>query len=181
MIRRSLRPVLALLAFAAVACDRAPAIEPSPNFPKFTNWVVDQADVLPPAEEARLTAAAAALQHEVGPQFAIVTVPSLEGRTIENYSVHLARTWGVGSKKRNDGLVMIVAPNERQVRIEVGYELEQRVTDPFAARVLRESVLPRFREGNLVDGIKDGSARLIGRLRSKASDRDIAAEDGVVS
>lgn len=174
-----LLPALLLLATPA-ACEK-PQAASGPHFPEFTNWVVDQADLLTPAQEAKLSAQAAALQKQVGPQFAIVTVKTLEGRSIVDYSVQLGRTWGVGSKARNDGLLLVVAPNERKARIEVGYGLEKRVTDPFAAKVMREDIIPRFQEGKLAEGIEAGSARLIERLRSNESERQIAVEDGVVS
>jgi uncharacterized protein len=138
---------------------------------------VDQANLLSPAEEQRLSAASEAVQREVGPQFVIVTVSSLQGRTIADYGVQLGRTWGIGSRARNDGILLIVAPSERKVRIEVGYGLERRVTDPFAARVLRERIVPRFRDGDFPGGIMAGSEAIVARLRSRQSDREIAAED----
>ena len=148
-----------------------------PAFPALTGRVVDQADLLGPADEQRLAAASEALQREIGPQFVIVTLTSLQGRSIEDYGVQLGRTWGIGSRARNDGILLIVAPNEHKVRIEVGYGLERRVTDPFAGRVIRERILPRFRAGDFPGGIDAGSAAIIARLRSHRSDREIAVED----
>jgi uncharacterized protein len=135
---------------------------------------------LTPQQESAPAAKLGALQREVGPQFAVVTVQTLGGRPIEEYGVRLGRRWGIGSKARNDGLLLIVAPVERKVRIEVGYGLERRVTDPFAAKVIRDGILPNFTRGAFVKGIEAGSDALIARLRSKATDREIAVEDKVI-
>ena len=171
-------PAFALL---LAACDSAPAVAPrGPDFPALTGRVVDQADLLPPADEQRLTAASEALEREMGPQYVIATVPTLQGYPILEYSVDLGRTWGIGSAERNDGIILLVAPSERQVRIAVGYGLEKRVTDPYAHRVIQERILPRFRDGDMAGGIVAGSEAIIARLRSRQSDREIAREDGLV-
>ena len=145
--------------------------------PALTGRVVDQANLLSPDDEQRLAAASAALERDLGPQFVIATVPSLQGRSIEDYSVQLANSWGIGSAAHNDGVLLLVAPAERKVRIEVGYGLERRVTDPFAARVIREQIIPRFQAGDYAAGIAAGSAAIIARLRSPMTERQIAAED----
>lgn len=143
--------------------------------------VVDQANLLSEAEEARLAAKLAALQNEVGPQLVVATVPTLDGHPIEEVSIDLARTWGLGDKDRNDGVMLLVAPTERKVRIEVGIGLERRVTDPYAARVIRERALPSFKNGRFAEGIEAATDALISRLRSKASDEQIRSEDGVLT
>jgi uncharacterized protein len=143
--------------------------------------VVDEADLLSPAQEQQLAAASDAVEREVGPQFVVATVRSLQGYPILEYSVDLGRHWGIGSKERNDGLILLVAPSEKQVRIAVGYGLERRVTDPYAHRVIQERILPQFRAGRMADGIVAGSEALITRLRSHQSDAEIAREDGVVT
>ena len=175
---------LATGALLLAACD----VEGAPTspaadiqFPDLTGRVVDEAGLLTPEQEQRLDETSAAVERDVGPQFVIATVTSLQGRTIEDYGVYLGRHWGIGDAERNDGVILLVAPNERKVRIEVGYGLEQRVTDPFAARVLREQVLPRFSEGDMADGIIAGSEAIVARLRSRQSDREIAVDDRLVS
>ena len=173
-----------LLAFAATlaACGCPQAAKATgPDFPELTGRVVDQADLLTPAQEQRLSAASEALERQVGPQFVIATVQTLQGYRIEDYGVDLGRHWGVGSRERNDGLILLVAPSERQVRIEVGYGLESRETDPYAARVIQEEMLPRFRAGDMSGAIITGSGKLIERLRSRQSDAEIAQQDGVIS
>jgi len=178
--------VLPLLLLGSAACDRSPAppvavVSADPAFPALTGRVVDRADLLTAQQEARLDRKSAALEREIGPQFVVVTVPSLGGRDIAEYGVDLGRRWGIGHKGKNDGLLLIVAPSERLVRVEVGYGLERRVTDPFAGKVIREQALPRFKDGRFPEGIEAASDALIARLRSKASDAEIAREDGVVT
>lgn len=181
--------LLAALLLGSTGCDAQPA-QPvqapaaklySPGYPAFTGRVVDLAEILTSAEEERLAAKLEAVQREVGPQFAIVTVQSLNGRPIEEYSIDLARHWALGDSKRNDGLMLLVAPNERELRIEVGKGLESRVTDPYAARVIREQAIPELKAAAYGKAIEAASDALIARLRSRASDAEIAKEDGVIS
>lgn len=179
-----LSTALAALLLTSAACGRspdAPVQAAAPDFPALTGRVVDQAELLTPADEAELARQSEALEREIGPQFVVVTVASLQGRAIEEYGVQLGRAWGIGHQDRDDGVLLIVAPRERKVRIEVGYGLESRITDPFAARVVRESVLPEFRRGRFPEGIKAGSDALVARLRSRATDSEIAREDGAVA
>jgi uncharacterized protein len=145
-------------------------------FPELTGRVVDQADLLTPAQEEGLAARSVALEKDIGPQFVVVTVPTLQGYAIEEYGVSLGRHWGIGSKERNDGVLLIVAPVERMVRIEVGYGLEQNLSDPYAAKVIREITLPHFRNGDFPEGIDKTSAAIIDRLRSRRTDNDFIEE-----
>lgn len=181
--------LLALLLLGSAACDaqtaqpaQAPAAKLyAPGYPALTGRVVDLAEILTPVEEEKLTAKLEAVEREIGPQFAVVTATSLNGLPIEEYSIDLARHWGLGDKKRNDGLMLLVAPNERKLRIEVGLGLERRITDPYAAKVIREQAVPRFTEGRYAEGIEAAADALIERLRSRASDAEIAKQDGVVT
>ena len=172
----------ALALLAAPACSRAPAAAPavahaSLHFPALSGRVVDQAGLLTPAEEQALAAQSAAIERDTKAQYVVVTVRSLEGAPIEDYGVRLGRNWGIGRKGVNDGVILLVAPTERKVRIEVGYGLEKRLTDPFAGKVLRERVLPAFRAGQFAEGIRAGSDAIEKRLRSKASYAEMDRED----
>jgi uncharacterized protein len=175
--------LLLLLLLGAAGCearsDTAVANPAAPAFPKLTGRVVDAADLLPPAAETALTARAAALEREAGAQFVVVTVPDLQGRSIEDYGYQLGRHWGIGSKERDDGVLLIVAPGERKVRIEVGYGLEKRVTDPFAAKVI-EQILPEFRSGDFAAGVAEASEAIAARIGSKATNAEILKADGVI-
>lgn len=151
-------------------CSPAEPVEKGPQFPQLSGRVVDEADLLSERQEKELAAKLAALEQETGPQFVVVTINSLQGYPIEDYGVRLGRHWGVGSKEKNDGALLIVAPKERKVRVEVGYGLESILPDHFAAKVLREVVLPDFREGAFPEGIMEGTEIIIDRLRSGRTD-----------
>ncbi|MEA3003637.1 MAG: uncharacterized protein QOH81_2425 [Sphingomonadales bacterium] len=171
--------IAALALLATPACARAPAASPDPqlHFPALTGRVVDQAGLLAPAEEQALAAQAAAVERETRAQYVVATIRSLEGQRIEDYGYRLGRFWGIGRKGVNDGVILLVAPAEGKVRIEVGYGLEKRITDPFAGRVIRERILPALEDGRFGDGIRAGSDAIAGRLRSRATDAAIAKED----
>ncbi|HEX8261655.1 MAG TPA: TPM domain-containing protein [Allosphingosinicella sp.] len=177
--------ILPLLLLGAAACDRQPAPAPQAaaaggeTLPALTGPVVDRADLLSPDEEARLARKAEALRREIGPQYVIVTVASLGGRPIEDYSLDLARRWGLGHKDRDDGLMLLVAPAERKVRIEVGVGLERRVTNGYAAQVIEERALPSFKAGRFPQGIEEASDALIARLRAEPDGADKPREKPV--
>jgi uncharacterized protein len=131
------------------------------TFPKLTGRVVDQADVLTPQQEAELSAKSETLEKNTGRQFVIATVRSLEGRTIEDYGYRLGREWGIGSEQKDDGVILLVAPSDRKVRIETGYGARVFLTDAVSSIIIRESILPRFREGDLPGGIAAGAGQVI--------------------
>ncbi|WP_301074290.1 YgcG family protein [Sphingomonas sp.] len=136
------------------------------TFPKFTGFVVDAANVLPPEVEADLTSKLDALQRDTKRQLVVVTVPSLENYPIEEYGYKLGREWGVGLKDVDNGAILLVAPNERKVRIEVGYGLEPFVTDALSSVVINQAILPRFKAGDLPGGVVAGTDALVTQLRS---------------
>ncbi len=127
-----------------------------PTFPELTGRVVDSADLLSAAEETALTEELKALEEKSSDQLVVVTLPSLQGYTIEDYGYQLGRHWGIGTAKLDNGVLLIVAPNERKVRIEVGYGLEGTLTDALSRLIIESTILPRFREGDFAAGIKDG-------------------------
>ena len=94
----------------------------------------------------------------------IVTTPSLNGQKIEDFGVRLGRTWGIGRKGINDGVLLIVAPNEHKVRIEVGYGLEKTLSDPICAQIIRNEIIPRFHRGDIAGGIGAGALAIIDRI-----------------
>ncbi|MEM6494680.1 MAG: TPM domain-containing protein [Pseudomonadota bacterium] len=150
---------LALLATACIAeAQTAENTEPSLEL---TGRVVDAGQILTPEFEERLTTKLAQLEADTQVQFVVATTPSLLGQDIETYSLNLANGWGIGSKERNDGLLLLVAANERRVRIEVGYGLEASVKDEEAAEIIATQMLPRFRESDYEGGIEAGVRALI--------------------
>ena len=146
-----------------LAASLAPAR--AEDFPKLTGRVVDDAHLLQPAEIAALDAKLAGLEAQSQRQIVVVTVPSLGGDEIEDYSIKLARAWGVGDKQRNDGLVLLIAPTEHKIRIEVGYGLEGIVTDAVSFLIIRHDLTPRFKAGDYAGGINAAVDALIAQLR----------------
>jgi uncharacterized protein len=132
-----------------------------PTFPALTGRVVDDANLLSASDRAALEADLKALEDKSSDQVVVVTVPSLQGYSIEDYGYQLGRHWGIGTKELNNGVLLIVAPNERKVRIEVGRGLEPIVTDAISSIIISTSILPRFRSGNFPAGIKDGVHDLV--------------------
>jgi len=127
-----------------------------PTFPALTGRVVDDANLLSAGDEAQLTADLKTLEDKSSDQVVVVTLPSLQGYSIEDYGYRLGRHWGIGTKQLSNGVLLIVAPNERKVRIEVGRGLEPIVTDAISSIIINTSILPQFRSGNFSAGIKDG-------------------------
>lgn len=128
-----------------------------PAFPALTGRVVDQANIIPAEMEAQLVARLAALEAKSSDQLVVATVTSLQGYEIEEYGYRLGRTWQIGQGERlNNGVILLVAPNERKVRIEVGYGLEGTLTDMFTGQVVRNNILPAFKAGDMPAGIVAG-------------------------
>jgi uncharacterized protein len=159
------RPVLAaVLSLLAGLLLWAAAAVAAPTFPSLTGRVVDDANILSPQTEAALTAKLEGLEAKTSRQLVIVTVPSLQGYEIEDYGYQLGRAWAIGEKGRDTGALMIVAPTERRVRIEVGYGLEGVLTDALSTVILQDRVLPRFRTGDFEGGVVAGADALIEQL-----------------
>jgi uncharacterized protein len=131
------------------------------NFPKLTGRVVDQAGLLRPEQVIDISSKSEALEARSGRQFVVATVKSLEGRTIEEYGYQLGRAWGIGQGEKDDGVILLVAPNERKVRIETGYGARVFLTDAVSSVIIRESIIPRFKENDFGGGIVAGSDQII--------------------
>jgi uncharacterized protein len=130
--------LLALFALAAPASAQ--------TFPQLTGRVVDQADILRPEQELDLSTKSETLQAQTGRQFVVATVKSLEGRPIEDYAYQLGRHWGIGQKEEDDGVILLVAPNERKVWIATGYGAGAFLTDAVSGVIIREAILPQFKK-----------------------------------
>jgi uncharacterized protein len=146
---------LSLVALALLACFSGIAFA-APRFPVLTGRVVDEAGLLSPQDIAALDQELAALEQKSTDQLAVVTLKSLQGYPIEDFGYQLGRHWGIGQKDKNNGVLLIVAPNERKVRIEVGYGLEPILTDALTRIIIENAILPQFRRGDYVAGIKAG-------------------------
>ena len=162
-----------LLALLALAGGPALAVSypPAPDGP-----VLDQAGLLAPADEAALDAQLREYSARTGRSIVVATIGSLEGETIEMYAVRLFEAWGIGGKESDQGLLLLVAPNERKVRIEVGYGLHQYVTDALSGRIIRGEIAPRFKQGDMAGGIGAGVNALITHLDRTPEDAKAIAE-----
>jgi uncharacterized protein len=137
-----------------------------PSFPQLTGRVVDQANIIPDDQEASLTQKLAQLQQASSRQLVVVTLQGLEGYDIADYGYQLGRHWGIGQSEANNGALLIIAPTERKVRIEVGYGLEPILTDALSHKIIQERILPRFRENDYPGGIVAGADAIIEQLQA---------------
>lgn len=126
-----------------------------------TGRVVDTADLLPADAEQKLATRLAEVERQSKHQFVVVTVKTLGDHVIEDYGRTLGNYWAIGRKDANDGVLLLVAPAERKVRIQVGYGLEKALTNAEAGTIIKSDILPRFRERKMADGILAGSDAII--------------------
>lgn len=155
--------IAAVLVLMCALIAGAPAYA-DPTFPALTGRVVDAANIIPDAQEAALDAKLKALQDNSTRQLVVATIPNLEGYDIADYGYRLGRAWGIGQKAENNGTLLIVAPNERRVRIEVGYGLEPILTDAFSSVVINTQIVPKFKAGDFPGGIEAGVDALVQQL-----------------
>lgn len=130
--------------------------------PPLTGRVVDQTATLSTGQKATLEQTLQAFEARKGSQIAILIVPTTQPETIEQYALRVAEQWKLGRKKIDDGVILVVAKNDRAMRIEVGYGLEGALTDVTSKRIISEIVTPRFKEGDFYGGITAGVERMIG-------------------
>jgi uncharacterized protein len=131
------------------------------DFPQLTGRVVDEANILDAATKIDLETKLEDLEKKTSTQLVVVTLRSLRGRTIEDYGYQLGRYWQIGQKGTNNGVLLIVAPNERKARIEVGYGLEGTLTDAISSVIMQGSILPRFRANDYQGGIRNGADAIL--------------------
>lgn len=148
---------LLLLALAAAARE----------VPYLTGRVNDTAEMIPPETEARIDEKLAALEQATGAQMAVLTIPSLDGEVLEEYSLRVAETWELGRAEQDDGLLLLVARDDRKMRLEVGYGLEGQLTDAQSGRILNNILRPAFRAGDFGGGIEAGVDAVIGTLQGE--------------
>ncbi|UNF46395.1 TPM domain-containing protein [Bartonella krasnovii] len=131
------------------------------KFPPLTGYINDIAHLLDHATKINLTEKLATLEEKTGDQIVLVTLPTLSGNDIETYSNSLFRTWKLGQKQINNGVLIVIAPNEREARIEVGYGLEGELTDAMSSVIINSFMIPNFREGNYQKGIVESVHAII--------------------
>lgn len=155
---------LALLLVVQTACSQAADATKFPYFDSDGGRIRDKAKILSPETESRLEEWLEDAEAEFGQQMVIVTVSSLHGMKIGDFSLGYANAWGIGDAVRNDGLQLLVAPSEREVRIEVGLGLERTFTDEYCQQVV-DLMLPYFREGKFDEGVTAGTEELVRHMR----------------
>ena len=153
---------LSLILLLAILAS--PALAAEPKFPPLTGRVVDDAGVLSDATKNDLTDMLAAHESATGEQVVVVTLASLQGYTIEDYGYQLGRYWGIGQKGKNTGALLIVAPKEHKVRIEVGYGLEGTLTDATCSAIIQNYILPSFKRGDYSAGVLAGATSILKAL-----------------
>ena len=153
---------------STAAARTAPA--PAADLPALTGRVVDTAALLSPAEQAGIAQDLAALERRTTDQLVVVTTPSLGGRTINQYGLALGNGWHMGQRGKDNGVLLIVAPTERMVRIEVGYGLEAILTNERAQQIIDRDILPQFRQGRWYDGISAGTQEIVATLVQHAGE-----------
>ena len=139
------------------------------DVPYLTGRVTDNAQVLSENTRKSLTETLKAHEASTTNQIVILTMPSLEGENIEDFANKVFNEWKIGQKDKNNGILIVVVPDERKMRIEVGYGLESTMTDLSASRIIREIMAPRFKEGNFDRGITEGTLAVISILNGKES------------
>jgi uncharacterized protein len=149
--------------------------------PKLKGRVNDYADMLSPSTERQLDAALAEFERTDSTQIVVLTVPSLEGDSLEGFSIRVAENWKIGQKGLDNGAILLISKNDRKLRIEVGYGLEGKMTDLMAGRIIRDVITPRFRSGRYDQGVIDGVQAMIQLTRGEfeaASEIQPGGNDG---
>ncbi|MFS2096926.1 YgcG family protein, partial [Pseudomonas sp. Pseusp11] len=131
------------------------------KFPELTGRVVDNAQMIEPAVREQLVQQLNAHEKSTGEQLVVVTLPDLQGADIADFGYQLGRYWGIGQKDKNNGALLIVARAERKLRIEVGYGLEDRLTDAQSSVIINQVITPAFKAGNFSKGISDGVSAML--------------------
>ena len=167
----------ALLVVLVLWLAALPAFAADIKFPALTGRVVDNAQLLTPEQEQALTGKLAMLEQQTGDQLVVVTLPSLQDQEIEDFGYQLGRAWGIGQKENDGGALLIVAPNERKVRIEVGYGLEGVLTDAYSSLIIRNDILPAFRTGDYAAGIIAGTDAIIAQLTADPAEAQARAAE----
>jgi uncharacterized protein len=158
------------LAATLLVCLAAFAALAALHFPELTGRVVDQANVLPAPTRSALDTKLADLENKSGIQLVVATVASLEDNDVETYANQLFRAWKLGDKPKNNGVLLLVAPKERKVRIEVGYGLEGVLTDALSNVIITNQIVPKFKAGDFSGGIERGVDGIIAALTTDTSD-----------
>lgn len=158
---RALRRALQVASLCVCAMVVALPAHAALTFPALTGQVVDTANMLDDPSKERLSQMLKAHQQLTTEQVVVVTVPNLQGTSIEDYGYQLGRHWGIGQKDKDNGALLIVAKDDRKVRLEVGYGLEERLTDAQSSVIINQIITPAFKQGDFVGGITRGTEAMV--------------------
>lgn len=161
--------LLAILALAG-----SPALAELPARP--TGPILDEAGIIAPAEEAALDAKLRAYNQQTGRAIIVATVKSLDGMVIERFAQELARAWDIGGKESQEGVIFVIAPSERKMRIHAAVGAQGRLTDGFLGRTIREVIAPRFKSDDMAAGINAGVDAVITQMNRDLTDAVAVAE-----
>ena len=161
---------LRLLIAALVAAMWISLASAAANFPPLTSRVVDEAHILSPVTVADLERKLADLEQKSGIQLVVATVSSLGGEEIEPYSNELFRAWKLGEAKKDNGVLLLIAPKERKIRVEVGYGLEGTLTDAVSGIIIRNAIAPRFKSGDFNAGVTRGVDDIVTALTTDSAE-----------
>ncbi len=163
-----------------LSCAWCTRVEAAPSYPQPTGFVVDTADIIDTETEARITARLTAFEVTSTIEIAIATITSLEEYSVEEYATGLFENWGVGKAKQDSGVLLLVAPNERKVRIEIGYGLEGALTDLESSQIIETILVPAFIEGNYSQGIDEASHAIITAVEGEYTAQTSAYDSGAL-
>jgi uncharacterized protein len=140
--------------------------------PRLMGRVNDYAKILSPQERQQLDDSLAGYEEQTSNQIVILTVSSLAGDSLEDFSIRTAERWKLGQKDKNNGILILVVKNDRKIRIEVGYGLEPKITDAFSGQVIRQIITPAFRNGQYYQGLNDAVVAMTEKIGGEfTSDR----------
>lgn len=144
------------------------------DIPALKGRVNDYASVLSPETENKLEETLSALESSDSTQVVVLTIPSLEGEVLEQFSIKVAEEWKIGQKNKDNGAILIISKNDRKIRIEVGRGLEGKLTDLISGRIIRSEIIPKFKEGDFNGGIEAGTTAIVSVVRGeyKASEKN---------
>lgn len=165
--------------FLGVWILAALAVQAQDVIPASGQWVTDRGDFLSSSEESLLSARLAGYADTTSTQMIIVTLPSLDGREASDYAVALGREWGVGQGDRDNGVVILVSRDDRQLFIATGFGLEGAIPDVVASRIVRDIMIPRFREGRFYDGLSGAVDKLFLAAAGEYTADSPSSEDGI--
>jgi uncharacterized protein len=168
MTRRALAVVVSLACLSG-------AVAAAADIPYLTGRVVDTADTLSAGARARLTAVLKAHEDATTNQVVVLTVPTIQPESVEAYAAKVVETWKIGQRGRDNGVLVLVVPQDRKMRIEVGYGLEPTLTDGACGQIIRTVMTPAFKQGNYDKGVEDGVAAILARLEGRGVELTAAA------